>query len=337
MGFAYSSKKSTPKTEPRPPATLPDVVLEEKPSRPATPAINLKTPNHLNYNQIVEQIKTWSVEAPELAQPSVYGKSKQGKDIWYLKVGNTKSKQKREPVLLMSCIHGNETWATGVSMAYIGNLLADYGKDAKVTELLDTRDIYFVPVVCPDSYTKTRLVDGVDPNRDFPTPSDPQRQSSSQIMALRHLFFKVRPKAVISAHTYGRVFLIPYGDKYGDNPHQKEFDKIVGDMAKSSDYKMIHCSELYAKPISGTEVDFFYRNGSMAVVIEMGTHQHIPSYKEITSEYQRVKPAISKFLLEAPEVHFSLASEEIDFSRNTGIAHTSPEERNGSPGQEEQD
>ena len=54
-------------------------------------------------------------------------------------------------------------------IAYSGLLLSEYGKNDRITKILDTAEIYFVPVVSPDSYPYSRTVEGVDPNRNFPT------------------------------------------------------------------------------------------------------------------------------------------------------------------------
>ncbi len=298
--------------------------LEPKRTEPATPSITLKVPHHLSYPQLVEQIKTWCKEAPDLAEAKPFSQTSKGTDIWTLKLGNRLSKEPKKRVLILSCIHGNETWATGILMAYFGTLLSEYGKEQNATEILNTREIWFVPSASPDSYEKTREVDGVDPNRDFPTPKNKQHQSVAPVMALRKLFFEVRPDALLSGHTYGRLFMTPYGDTRGDCPHQREYDRIVGRMAELAKYKQIHCSELYGRPIFGSELDFFYRNGAFAAVAEFGTHQRIPTYKEIISELDRVDEAITHFLLEAPEVSLNLASEDLDFSENTGIAQSPP-------------
>jgi hypothetical protein len=255
-----------------------------------------------------------------LTEVESYGQSGQKKDLYYIRLTNKNITEYKPKVLVTAAIHGNEPWSSGVIMAYIGTMLTKYGDDKLLTELLDTREIYFVPVVSPDSYPHTRYVDGVDPNRNFPTPQKPELNSTKSVAALISLFWKIKPEATISGHTFGREFLIPYGDTYGPNNHQTDYDRIVGEMAKLSKYKMLHASQLYSKPIVGSEVDYFYRAGSMAVVIEFGTHQRTPSLAEIKSEFERTQGAISLFIKEAASLKIKAAEDEIDFSRNTGIS-----------------
>jgi hypothetical protein len=302
--------------------------LQKEEQKTKTFNISVKTPEFLTYPQTVEQLKKWQIETKELTSVGIYGKSKKGADLYYIRV-NSDDKKTKPVALMTSCIHGNEPWAAGITMAYIGNLLDQYGKNKEVTDLVDSRDLYFVPVVSPDSYPISRNVDGVDPNRDFSSSKFPDHKSSPSVAALTDLYWKIRPSAVISGHTFGRLLLIPYGDSYEKSPHEKDYTRIVGRMAEMTGYKKIHCSELYNKPINGTEIDWFYKNGSMAVVIEFGTHQHKPSFDEILSEYKKTKDAISLFIKEAPNVTITVAEEEIDFSKNTGIARSYRKSANG--------
>jgi hypothetical protein len=299
-------------------------VIEIKPKETEklkTFSISTKIPEFLTYPQTVEQIKKWKEEASEIVQVEKYGKTKKGTDLYYIRV-NSDEKKVKPKVLITACIHGNEPLASGIVMAYIGNLLDQYNKNREITDLVNTRDLYFVPVVSPDSYPDSRMVDGVDPNRDFSSPKFPNHQSSPSVAALIDLYWKVRPSAVISGHTFGRLILTPYGDRYDKSFHEKDYTRIVGKMSEMTGYKRIHAAELYSRPIQGTEVDWFYRNGSMAVVVEFGTHQHKPSFSDILNEFNKTKDAISLFIKEAPIVPFTVADEEIDFSKNTGIAHT---------------
>lgn len=332
LAVAYWAKTPriyAPTPIPAQPASPAQNQLEARTEGPVTPSISLKVPHHLTYPEIVEQLKRWNEEAPHLTSLSVYGQSSKGADLYCLRISSRRGDSPKAPVLVIGCLHGNEPLATGALMAYFGTLLGDYGRDGEATSIIDTREIHFVPVVSPDSYTRSREVDGVDPNRNFPTPKDPQRQSVAPVMAVRKLFHTVRPRAVLSGHTFGRLFMIPYGDRYGRTPNEGDYERIVGEMATLARYKKIHCSELYDRPISGTECDYFYRSGAMTVVAEFGDHQRAPSYDEIQDEHKRTKEAINLFLVKAPEVPVTVASEEPDFSRNTGIAPSPPR-----PGQE---
>ena len=234
LAVAYWAKTPriyAPTPIPAQPASPAQNQLEARTEGPVTPSISLKVPHHLTYPEIVEQLKRWNEEAPHLTSLSVYGQSSKGADLYCLRISSRRGDSPKAPVLVIGCLHGNEPLATGALMAYFGTLLGDYGRDGEATSIIDTREIHFVPVVSPDSYTRSREVDGVDPNRNFPTPKDPQRQSVAPVMAVRKLFHTVRPRAVLSGHTFGRLFMIPYGDRYGRTPNEGDYERIVGEMA----------------------------------------------------------------------------------------------------------
>ena len=322
------NKKISSKTQPENQIVLKKPEQKINLEEPKTYQITTKIPEHLSYPQTVEQLQNWKKEAPDLVETGTYGKSKKGTDLYFIRI-NKKDNKNKPVVLYTSCIHGNEPLAAGITMAYIGTLLDQYNKNKELTEIVNTRDLYFVPVVSPDSYPNTRYVDGVDPNRDFSSPKFPNHESSPSVTALIDLYWKLRPSAVISGHTFGRLMLTPYGDNYNKTPHENDYTRIVGKMAEMCGYKKMPCAELYSRPISGTEVDWFYRNGSMAVVIEFGTHQNKPTFSEIYKEFKTTKDAITLFIKEAPLVPITVADEEIDFSKNTGIARSYRKSANG--------
>jgi len=198
-------------------------------------------------------------------------------------------------------------------------MLDAYGEDEQVTKLIDSRDFYFIPVVSPDSYPNSRHVDGVDPNRNFPTQRDPNRQSVPSVKTLQDFFLKIKPNAVVSGHTWGRVYLIPYGDEMVNCSNYDDYKLIMDKMAEMSQYRWIRACDMYTSngglnnppirvwglssnttPIYGTEIDWYYRNGSAAIVMEFGTHQRIPSMSDIQTEFDRTYKAILYYYEKAP-------------------------------------
>jgi hypothetical protein len=286
--------------------------------------ITKSQPSYMNYDQTVAQIKQWNKEAPEMTEVGVYGKTSRGKDCYYIRINNRRNSQvaERPKVLITACIHGNEPLASSTVMWYIGSLLERYGKEEAVTQLLDTRDIYFVPVLSPDSYPNSRAVDGVDPNRDFPGPSRPNHNSSAPVKAIQDLYMKIKPNAVMSGHTWGRVYLTPYGDKTQNCPDHDKIMVVMNKMKSLSGYRCIRACDMYGPngsldnppirtmgmveevmmPIYGSEVDWYYRNGSFAIVCEFGTHQRIPTDEDTKVEFNKTFQAFLVFVREAPLV-----------------------------------
>lgn len=330
----------------------PPPIVQQQPENPVSPippdvvkppisfTIASPRPSYMNYAATVAKLKEWNNQAPELTEVGTYGKTSRGQDIYYLRIYNKRNTGEKPRVLLTACIHGNEPLASSTVMWWTGTMLESYSKDESIRKLLDERDIYIVPVVSPDSYPSSRHVNGVDPNRDFPGPSRPNHQSKPPVAAIQGFFHKISPNAVISGHTWGRVYLTPYGDKMAHSENKEDYDRIVGQMKTLSGYRMIRACDMYGPggglnnppikagieehdgeetqcscmcrhmgldgkygtPIYGSEVDWYYRNKAFAIVMEFGTHQRIPSDSDTKTEFDKTYTSALHFIKEAPLV-----------------------------------
>lgn len=298
-----------PAVHPQPnPNPIANPVQPVQPQFPNKPAITNQIPGYQNYAAVVAQLEEWKQQSPGLVETGTYGKSSKGQNLHYIRITNLYDTTPKKKVLITSCIHGNEPLSASTTMGFVGTLLSGYQVDKEVTELINTRDIYFIPVINPDSYPSSREVDGVDPNRNFPTLNDPNRRSIPPIAAVQQFFLKHRFNAVISGHTYGRVYLIPYGDTTQNCPNYSDFVRVTDKMRATSRYRMQRCCEVYGRPIFGSEVDWYYRNGAFAIVSEYGTHQRIPSMEDTRVEFGMTYKGVLLFIKEAPEIQIKTQS-----------------------------
>ena len=270
--------------------------------RPDTPSIGEYASGYRSYEEIVSTVKGWESDSSELLETGVYGRMPSGLENFYFKVSNEREAAKNR-VLVTACIHGNEPWSTSTVLAYAGRLISEYGRDERVTRILDSTEIYFVPVVSPDTYPHSRLVGGLDPNRDFPSSKNPEKTSVPPVQNLRDFFLDLRPDAVLSGHTYGRVYLVPWGETRSQNPNAEDYERIASRMASMSGYSWKKTSQLYGRPIVGTESDWYHLNGSFAMVVEFGTHQKRPDKRETEAELERTFESFLFFLEESPSVN----------------------------------
>jgi hypothetical protein len=306
----------------------PPIEFKSVPVAPNLPLIRsqitIVRPGHLSYDQTIKTMKKWSEEAPELAEVGSYGSTKRGQICQYIRISNRRITSEKPRVLITACIHGNEPLSASVTMWYASDLLSNYGKDDEITKLVDEREIYFVPVVSPDSYPSQRMVDGVDPNRDFPNWNNKSHHSVAPVQAIQDLFEQVRPKAVMSGHTWGRVYLTPFGDSLTRCPDHEAIISFVGKMCSLSGYRQMRACEMYnangstnnppirvsegesvLQAIKGTEIDWYYRRGAFAIVTEYGTHQRIPSESDTRTEFDKTFGAFKLFVWKAPLVKLS--------------------------------
>ncbi|XP_043823846.1 carboxypeptidase A2-like [Dromiciops gliroides] len=195
-------------------------------------------------------------------------------------------------------IHARE-WVTHATALWTANQIAsDYGKDPSVTALLDTMDIFLLPVTNPDGYvfshTKNRMwrktrskasgsfCVGVDPNRNWdagfggPGASDnrcsdsyrgPSANSEVEVKSIVD-FIKNHGgiKAFITLHSYSQLLMFPYGYKCSRSNDFDELNEVAQIAAESvtslygTKYKVGPiCSVIYQA--SGGSIDWSYDYG----------------------------------------------------------------------------
>lgn len=290
---------------PQPPIKPPVIKPEVQPR--TTPSLSTdEIKDFLPYSNVVSLMKQWANEAPRLCEFGSYGKTYKGTDCTYLRMG----KKGKPKILIHACLHGNERLSAACTLNIMARLLSNYKKRDKETWLLDNRDIYFVPVVSPDTYLKARWVEGVDPNRDFPCPERPHVKSSSPVMRLRELCSKHDFKGAISGHTYGRIYLYPrFKEAY-------QTASLARQMAELSNYRAGSIGSGYPTRRSGSrgyEIDFeWIFLSAPAVLTEFGNGRpgdHYMPSSMILPETDRVYEAYLLFIRKAPDIKVNVPEE----------------------------
>ena len=199
-------------------------------------------------NGIRAQLNKIKAEYPHIAQLRTIGHSIQKRPMLVMRLTNEKIKGDKPQVLIVGTHHAREWVATEMSMRLIKYLTANYGTDARVTELLDTVEVWVMPVGNPDGYQYTftnerlwrknlrdndgdgqiTLADGVDLNRNFdahwgyddegssPVPTDATYRgtapnSEPEVQTLVDFIKSQDFKFILSYHTYQDLILYPWG------------------------------------------------------------------------------------------------------------------------------
>jgi len=229
--------------------------------------LNIVPDRELTFEEVNKWVDKWHKAAPEITEVGVVGQHKEH-DIKYIRVGNKTGPK----VLIIATIHGNEKLCTMTMLGVFGKMLDAYGEDAKVTKLLQERDIYFVPIVSPEGFiNNSRHVMGLDPNRNFNGPRLSRKDSIPCVNALKKFHQKHHFNAVMSCHDYGRIYFYPWG--YVNKPTQidSEYKQLLAQMARLNGYQVDQIYHHSAPPYYGYEVDWFYRHGAVTIVNEIGT------------------------------------------------------------------
>ncbi len=288
--LCLSHKYTKPKVVPAPPT--PPVVTEPEPVVYGPYDITHQVPTkYLSYQEVVERLKEWHQEAPEITEVGVSGKVQSGKDVYYLRIG-TPGKPK---LLIHACIHGNERLATASTLGIMGKMLHDYKRDEQVTWLVENRDIYFVPVFSPDTYLRSRYVEGDDPNRRWPYPGSRADNQATPIKVMQDFFLKHKFVGAIDGHTTGRDFFWPSIAR-GDDADN--FRRLAGEMADLANYSP---SRISNSP-SGYAIDWYYWKGAVSMLTEFGSGSHDQPIRAIEPEVQRTYKAYLHFIQEAPKI-----------------------------------
>ncbi|GAA4696723.1 zinc carboxypeptidase [Phytohabitans rumicis] len=155
-----------------------------------------------------EEFVATTAKFPKIAKLTTIGKSLNGKPIIAVKV--TKDAKwiedgKRPSTLYMSAQHAREWITPEMTRRLFHHVLDGYGKDPEITKLVNTTELWFVPVSNPDGYDytftsednrlwrknlrdndgdgKITTLDGVDPNRNYAVKWGYDNEGSSTDLA----------------------------------------------------------------------------------------------------------------------------------------------------------
>ncbi|KAG9489835.1 hypothetical protein GDO78_005646, partial [Eleutherodactylus coqui] len=236
-----------------------------------------------------------ALEHKSIVSKHQIGLSYEGRPLYVLKFSTGAN---RPGIWIDAGIHSREwvTQATALWTAY--KIVSDHGRDASLTSLLDSYDIFLLVVTNPDGYVfthtknrmwrKTRSINsgsrcvGADPNRNWDAgfggpgaSSDPcsdtfygaGAESEVEVKAVADFIRgHGQIKGFISIHSYSQFLLFPYGYKCTNPPDFAELNS-VGKAAASAlsslygtQYKVgTICNTIYQA--DGTTTDWAYDNG----------------------------------------------------------------------------
>ncbi|MEV1009905.1 M14 family metallopeptidase [Streptomyces sp. NPDC049881] len=207
------------------------------------------------YAAAVAEINAVRAAHPSLVTTRVIGRSYQGRDIIAVKISDNAATDENEPeVLFTHNQHAREHLTVEMALRTLSVLTSGYGTNARITELLNTREVWLIPSVNPDgkvydqesgsfrSWRKNRQPTpgssyvGTDLNRNWAyrwgccggssgsassdTYRGPSAESATETRVVADF---VRSRVVggqqqitahIDFHTYGELVLWPYGYTY---------------------------------------------------------------------------------------------------------------------------
>jgi len=226
------------------------------------------------YAEAHTEMAAYVAAHPAIALLDTIGFSVQGRAIEAIKISDNVAAQESEPeVLLVGCHHARELMSVEIPLYAMRRLLDGYGTDPVLTSLVDTRQIWIVPVFNPDGYVyveqnnggqsdtwwrKNRRANadgsfGVDLNRNYgynwglddvgssPTPSSEVYRgtgpfSEPEVAAMRDFMAAHAFRTSISFHSYGDQVLYPWGYDALNTPDHPVFQALGDSMAVMNGY-----------------------------------------------------------------------------------------------------
>lgn len=117
----------------------------------ATAQANPTTGYH-NFQALSQVMRQLAQQNPQITKLISIGKTLKGRDIWLLQVSGTKGPEPETKQALLICgnLEGDHVIGSEVALGIAGQLINGYGKDDKITAILDKRTFYIVPRLNPD-------------------------------------------------------------------------------------------------------------------------------------------------------------------------------------------
>ena len=237
-------------------------------------------------------------------------------------ISDQPQEQEDEPAILFSALHhAREPAGIFICKAIMAELLNNYGLNERHTNLVNSLEIWFVPIVNPDGYQYIMesqrqfpwwrknlrdnnadgefdpLVDGVDLNRNYgynwQEDSDSNDVSwfyrgrkpfsENEVQALRDLALARNFMIGISYHSYGEDVLYPWGN-YNPAPDHELILEIAQNCA--SQISRLQAERTYDVlsldgRIGQSSVWMYAELGTMDFIIEAGD-QYFPSESDLT-------------------------------------------------------
>lgn len=254
---------------------------------------------HYTYSEMVQELNQIAASYPNITHKVSIGQSWEGRDIWAMKISDNANQNEGEPSVLVTGVHhAREPIGCGISMDFINWLVENYGTNDSATTIVNTDEVWVVPVVNPDGYVfnetyndpwgygwrKNRRdngggVYGVDLNRNYgymwgydnqgssPDPSDddyrgPAPFSEPETQVMRVLCDSFGFLYAINYHSFGNYLIFPWGYIDQETPDSLLYrvmaDSMTSIIGVPNNYVWGTASQTVGYPANGVSDDWMY-------------------------------------------------------------------------------
>lgn len=175
-------------------------------------------PTHEVYLQMMQDLAT---NYPNICRLETIGTSEAGRPVQVLKISDNPDIDENEPEFFYTGqMHGDEIVAYILFLKLAYYLTENYEKDQKITDLINNVEIWINPLSNPDgtyhggnntvSNATRANSNGVDLNRNFPSPNlpNPSNQDAAEVQMM--IAFAENHNFVLSANTHSGAELVNF-------------------------------------------------------------------------------------------------------------------------------
>jgi hypothetical protein len=272
---------------------------------------------YTSYNECVDFFKSAQKSNPNLFKVESIGTTWEDRDIIAVTITKNVKTNKNKPALFYTgTIHAREWIGIELSLSFAKYIIEHIDYDPQLNTLLDRATLYMVPCANPDGFeysrnhfsfwrkNRRRNQDGsfgVDLNRNFEVGFSPNKDTTSNVYSGPAPFSEPETQALrdfvlnhtnitiaLDYHSQGNVFFPAHNFIHEDAIDAIDLNLLAGNMAeeirKESNREYgVHMGKPPTHLISGSGREFYYSQGALALVAEVGT-RNISDYQEHMSE-----------------------------------------------------
>jgi carboxypeptidase D len=169
-----------------------------------------------NYAWLSAKLDSVHAQHPNITRKISIGTSVQGRQLWaFLVTSYPDSAMNKAEVRFAATIHGDEPVGTEMCIGMIDSLTQCYGSVPEITDLVNSREIWFMPMLNPDGNNAGSRynANGEDLNRDFPVPdggSNGGYVTGTEVEVQSFMSYWTGKRAVLSLNFHGGALVANY-------------------------------------------------------------------------------------------------------------------------------
>lgn len=258
-----------------------------------------------SFEDITKYLKAMASKYPNITELKSIGKSVKGRDLWVLKISDNAKVDEVEPEFkYISSMHGDEITGRELMQFLIKDLLEGYGKDKRITDLINNTEIFIMPSMNPDGSKKRQRANanGYDLNRNFPHwQSEFNSTSNRQPETVAVMNYQATRQFSLSANFHGGAVCVNY--PWDSTKVRHPFDSLLQELSLrySAENAPMYRSNEFNRGITNGADWYVVRGGmqdwsyafynDLQVTVELSNRKW-PRYSQIPGFYKDNKEAM---------------------------------------------